>query len=213
MSPADTGIDQTAPGAMSHEEYFAIAGSVLPGGGLGGYSLPEDVRFVIHKGQAGRLQDVRGKWHIDYVGGAGALILGHAFPSVVEAVREAAPDGLHFFGTLNERAIQLAEQLVKAIPCADKIAYTTTGSEATFYAMRIARAYTGRSKILKGEGGYHGNHDYSNFSVSPRAASNFPDRSSLAAVKAPFTCPNSSLSNRFSAMEPISTLLGPISIN
>ncbi|MBK17659.1 MAG: aspartate aminotransferase family protein [Rhodospirillaceae bacterium] len=174
MTPAETAIDQTAPGALSHEEYYEIAESFLPGGGLGGYSLPDDVRFVIHRGQAGRLQDVRGNWYIDYVSGAGALILGHAFPSVVDAVREAAPDGLHFFGTLNERAIQLAKELVDAIPCAEKIAYTTTGSEATFYAMRIARAYTGRNKILKCEGGYHGNHDYSNFSVSPNAASNFP---------------------------------------
>ena len=174
MTSADAATDQSAPGAMSHDEYYKIAEAVLPGGGLGGYSLPEDVRFVIHKGKAGRLQDVRGKWHIDYVGGAGALILGHAFPSVVEAVKDAVPDGLHFFGTLNERAVHLAEQLVEAIPCADKIAYTTTGSEATLYAMRIARAYTGRSKILKCEGGYHGNHDYSNFSVSPRAVSNFP---------------------------------------
>ena len=160
--------------SMSHEAYYQIAGQVLPGAGLGGYALPEDVRFVIHKGEAGRLLDVRGKWVIDYVGGAGALILGHAFPSVVHSVREAANDGLHFFGTLNERCIKLAKELVEAIPCAEKIAYATTGSEATFYAMRIARAYTGRSKILKCEGGKHGNHDYSTFSVSPRAASNFP---------------------------------------
>ena len=176
MSPAETAIDQTdnSVGAMSHEEYYRLAAQVLPGAGLGGYSLPADVRFVIHRGEGSRLQDTRGRWHIDYVGGAGALILGHAFPSVVSAVREQAPKGLHFFGTLNEKAVQLARELVDAIPCAEKIAYTTTGSEATFYAMRIARAYTGRSKILKCEGGYHGNHDYSNFSVSPGALSNYP---------------------------------------
>ena len=174
MTSAEAAIDQSASDAMNQEEYYEIADGVLPGGGLGGYSLPKDVRFVIHKGEGGRLQDVNGKWHIDYVGGAGALILGHAFPSVVEATRDAVPDGLHFFGTLNERAIQLAQILVDAIPCADKVAYTTTGSEATLYALRIARAYTGRSKVLRCEGGYHGNHDYSAFSVSPRAASNAP---------------------------------------
>ncbi|MBT5048487.1 MAG: aminotransferase class III-fold pyridoxal phosphate-dependent enzyme [Rhodospirillaceae bacterium] len=176
MSPAETAIDQTGQpvGAMSHEEYYDLAAQVLPGAGLGGYSLPDDVRFMIHKGEGSRLQDVRGRWYIDYVGGAGALILGHAFPSVVAAVREQAPKGLHFFGTLNEAAVLLARELVDAIPCAEKIAFTSTGSEATFYAMRIARAFTGRSKILKCEGGYHGNHDYSNFSVSPRALSNYP---------------------------------------
>jgi glutamate-1-semialdehyde 2,1-aminomutase len=176
MTPAETALDQAAngPGAMSHDDYYRLAGEVLPGAGLGGYSLPEDVRFVIHRGEGSRLQDVRGRWYIDYVGGAGALILGHAFPSVVAAVQEQAAKGLHFFGTLNEACIRLAKEMVDAIPCAEKVAYCTTGSEATFYAMRIARAYTGRSKILKCEGGYHGNHDYSNFSVSPKAVSNFP---------------------------------------
>lgn len=176
MSPAETVIDQTDDivGAMSHEAYYELAARVLPGAGLGGYSLPEGVRFVIHRGEGSRLQDVRGRWYIDYVGGAGALILGHAHPSVVAAVQDQVPRGLHYFGTLNEAAIQLAGELVDAIPCAEKIAYTTTGSEATFYAMRIARAFTGRSKVLKCEGGYHGNHDYSNFSVSPGALSNYP---------------------------------------
>ncbi|MEK9646440.1 MAG: aminotransferase class III-fold pyridoxal phosphate-dependent enzyme, partial [Alphaproteobacteria bacterium] len=109
-----------------------------------------------------------------YVGGAGALILGHAFPTVVEAVKEQAERGIHFFGTLNEQCIMLAQQLKEIIPCADRVAFTTTGSEATAYAMRTARAATGRSKILKFEGAYHGNHDYSAFSVTPTALSNYP---------------------------------------
>lgn len=174
MSHAETALDQTPSAAMTHEAYYELAARVLPGAGLGGYSLPEDVRFVIRKGEGARLEDVRGRSYIDYVGGAGALILGHAHPAVIDAVQEAVPKGLHFFGTLNEYCIMLAEQLVDAIPCAEKIAYCTTGSEATFYAMRIARAFTGRNKILKCEGGYHGNHDYSSFSVVPRAVSNYP---------------------------------------
>jgi glutamate-1-semialdehyde 2,1-aminomutase len=178
MTPADTVITETeknsGPGAMSHDEYYAMAAAALPGAGLGGYSLPEDVRFIIHKGEGARLQDVRGNWYIDYVCGAGALILGHAHPDVVTAAGEQVAKGLHFFGTLNELAIQLAAELVEAIPCADKIVFATTGSEATQYAMRMARAFTGRSNILKFEGGYHGNHDYSNFSVTPRDISNYP---------------------------------------
>ncbi|MPY69838.1 MAG: aminotransferase class III-fold pyridoxal phosphate-dependent enzyme [Alphaproteobacteria bacterium] len=176
MTPADIVAEKSpAAGAeMTQQEYYALAERVLPGAGLGGYSLPDDVRFVIRRGEGSKLQAVDGRWYIDYVGGAGALILGHAFPSVVEAVREQAGRGLHFFGTLNEACIRLAAELVDAIPCAEKVTFATTGSEATFYAMRIARAYTGRSKILKCEGGYHGNHDYSNISVSPSAASNYP---------------------------------------
>jgi glutamate-1-semialdehyde 2,1-aminomutase len=176
MSSATTVNDhkEKSSKGMTHEQYYDLAAQVLPGAGLGGYSLPEDVRFVIHRGAGSRLQDTRGGWHIDYVGGAGALILGHAFPSVVEAVQDQATKGLLYYGTLNEHAILLAKQLVDAIPCAQKIAYTTTGSEATLYAMRVARAFTGRGKILKCEGGYHGNHDYSNFSVTPATVSNYP---------------------------------------
>jgi glutamate-1-semialdehyde 2,1-aminomutase len=176
MPPADTTLTESAypVGAMEHDEYYKIASDNLPGAGLGSYSLPDDVRFIINKGEGSRLQDVRGRWYIDYVGGAGALILGHAFPSVVDAVKDQAERGIHFFGTLNEQAVQLAEQLVPIIPCAERIAFTTTGSEATAYAMRTARAATGRSKVLKFEGAYHGNHDYSTFSVTPSALSNYP---------------------------------------
>lgn len=176
MNPADTAISELSEpvGEMTHEDYYKAATKSLPGAGLGSYSLPDDVRFVIHKGDGSRLQDVRGRWYIDYVGGAGALILGHAFPTVVEAVKDQAERGIHFFGTLNEQCIQLAEDLKEIIPCADRIAFTTTGSEATAYAMRTARAATGRSKILKFEGAYHGNHDYSAFSVTPTAISNYP---------------------------------------
>ncbi|MBT7779605.1 MAG: aminotransferase class III-fold pyridoxal phosphate-dependent enzyme, partial [Rhodospirillales bacterium] len=75
---------------------------------------------------------------------------------------------------LNDTAIELSERLVDAIPCAEKIAYATTGSEATMYAMRMARAFTGRNKILKFEGAYHGNHDYSMYSVFPTKQENYP---------------------------------------
>ena len=74
----------------------------------------------------------------------------------------------------DRQCIKLADELVNAIPCAERIAFTTTGSEATAYAMRTARAATGRNKILKFEGAYHGNHDYSAFSVTPNALSNYP---------------------------------------
>ncbi len=173
-APDPEGTARHVPGSIDHDTYYEIAENSLPGAGLGAYSLPEQTRFVIHKGEGSRLQDVRGRWYIDYVGGAGALVLGHAFPSVVAAVRDQAERGLHFFGTLNEPCIHLAERLVQCIPCAERVAFTTTGSEATAYALRAARAATGRSKILKFEGAYHGNHDYSEFSVTPSALSNYP---------------------------------------
>ena len=180
MTPADTVAEAAPattserPGAMSQAEYYEIAHRVLPGGAFGSYALPEDVRFVIHKGAGSRLQDVDGRWYIDFVGGAGALLLGHAHPAIVEAAQAQVAKGLHFFGTLHEPVLQLANILIDIIPCAEKMCFASTGSEATAYALRMARAYTGRDKILKFEGGYHGNHDYSNFSVSPSALSNYP---------------------------------------
>ena len=101
MAPADTVIERTGettsgPGAMSHEAYYALAAAAFPGAGLGGYALPEEVRFVVHRGAGARLQEVRGNWYIDYVCGAGALILGHAHPAVVAAVQEQAARGLHY---------------------------------------------------------------------------------------------------------------------
>jgi glutamate-1-semialdehyde 2,1-aminomutase len=158
----------------AQDALYRVAERSLPGAGLGGYALPEDVRFVIAEGRGSRVRSVEGRWYIDYVGGAGANILGHGHPEVLEAVGRQAAKGMHFFGTLNEAAIALSEKLVDLIPCAERLAFTTTGSEATFYAMRIARAFTGRQKVLKFEGAYHGNHDYSSFSLFPTKPANYP---------------------------------------
>ncbi len=163
-----------SPLTLTQADYYSIAEANLPGAGLGGYSLPEDVRFVIKRGQGSRVESVDGRWYIDYVGGAGANIIGHAHPQVIEAVQQQVTKGLHFFGTLNDTAIELSQKLVDTIPCAEKIIFTTTGSEATFYALRIARAATGRNKILKFEGAYHGNHDYSSFALFPTGPAQYP---------------------------------------
>jgi glutamate-1-semialdehyde 2,1-aminomutase len=168
-------VPEASPhGPEDQAHCYEIADRTLPGAGLGGYSLPEDVRFVIKRGAGSRVQSVDGRWYIDYVGGAGANILCHAHREVVAAVEAQVKNGLHFFGTLNDTAIALAEKLVGLIPCAERLAFTTTGSEATFYALRIARAYTGRQKVLKFEGAYHGNHDYAAFSLFPTKPANYP---------------------------------------
>jgi glutamate-1-semialdehyde 2,1-aminomutase len=93
---------------------------------------------------------------------------------VVEAAQAQVARGMHMFGTLNAPAIRLAARLAADIPCAGKIVYATTGSEATAYAMRLARAFTGRDVILKFEGAYHGNHDYALTSTFPKALGNDP---------------------------------------
>ena len=163
--------------SSSQSELFEIADRVLPGAGLGSYSLADDIRLIYSHGQGSRMWDVDDNEYIDYVGGAGALILGHSHPSVVNASIEQLKRGAHMFGSLNDVAIKLAERLIDDIPCAEQIAYATTGSEATAYAMRLARSFTGRSKILKFEGGYHGNHDYAIVSTFPKQAGNYPNGS------------------------------------
>ena len=170
-----TAAETTTRREPDHQDrLYAKAERALPGAGLGGYSLPDHVRFVIDEARGARLRSADGREYIDYVGGAGANILGANHPAVVDAVQRQAARGLHFFGTLNSTAIELAARLQEIIPCAERLAFSTTGSEATAYSMRIARAFTGRDKVLKFEGGYHGNHDYASFSIAPSGPANYP---------------------------------------
>ncbi len=160
-----------SPAVQSEQEaLYEIAERSLPGAGLGGYSLPTDLRFVVARAEGAGLISAEGRRYIDFVGGAGANILGANHPAVVAAVQAQAAKAIHVFGTLNDAAVRLSEKLVQSIPCAEKVIFTTTGSEATAYALRMARAFTGRDKVLKFEGAYHGNHDYAAFSQFPTAA-------------------------------------------
>lgn len=147
---------------------------LLPGGSAGPYLMPEDQQHVFRSASGCRLVTTESVELIDHVGGAGALILGHGHPAVVEAAQRQLGRAMHLFGVLNEPALELAERLVDTVPCAERVAYATTGSEATAYAMRIARAATGRDLVLKFEGAYHGNHDYALVSTFPSARSDFP---------------------------------------
>ena len=149
------------------------AARYLPGGTLGNISLQEDHNFLVKEGRGSRVWDVSGNEYVDWLMGSGPMVLGHAHPAVVEAVIKAAEQGSTFFAT-NEKAVLLAEALVQAIPCAEQVRFTTSGTDACFQAMRVARAYKGREKVLKFEGGYHGTSDYAFMSVWPGAAEEFP---------------------------------------
>ena len=138
---------------------LSTAGTVLPGACLGQSSLPPELSFVVDRGEGARLVDVRGRTYLDYVLGSGPLLLGHAHPAVVRAVQEQVTRGSTFHW-LSEPSIRLAETVVGAVPCADQVRFVSTGTEATMFACRMARAATGREKILKFEGGWHGLHDY-----------------------------------------------------
>ncbi|MGE5620608.1 MAG: aspartate aminotransferase family protein [Sphingomonadaceae bacterium] len=142
------------------------AARLLPGGTLGMFGLARDLAIVPASGRGAKLYDVDGNEYIDCLLGSGPLILGHAHPAVVEAVqRQAARASTFYF--VNEPALELAETIVSAVPCADKVRFCGSGNEATFFAMRLARAHTGREKVLKFVGAFHGVHDYAILSVWP----------------------------------------------
>ena len=142
---------------------------VLPAGGFGNF----EAGIVIHKGRGARAWDEDGKEYIDYLLGSGPMILGHCHPEITEAVAEQMSRGTTFFAS-NTAGIELAEEICRALPCAEQLRYVSSGSEADLYAIRLARAHTGRDKVLKFEGGYHGMSSESLMSIFASGSSNFP---------------------------------------
>ena len=141
----------------------------LPGGSLGNVRTD----LIIKEGRGGRIWDVSGNEYVDYLLGSGPMLVGHAHPEVVAAVREQLDRGSTFFaGT--EHSILLAEEISKAVPCAEKVRFSSSGTEATLFAMRTARAFRKRDKILKFEGGFHGMNDYALMSMGPKDPADFP---------------------------------------
>src|SRR3954466_6352618 len=142
---------------------------VLPGGTFG--NMPAEV--MLRAGKGGRIWDEHGKEYVDFLLGSGPMFIGHAHPEVTAAVQSQLPHGSTYFGN-NRHGIELAEAIVDAVPCAEQVRFVSSGTEADLYAMRAARAFTRRDKILKFEGGYHGMSDYSLMSLAPRRSGNFP---------------------------------------
>jgi glutamate-1-semialdehyde 2,1-aminomutase len=144
-----------------NDELFARAQRTIPAGVNSPVRAFRSVggtpRFLT-RGEGPYVWDADGKRYIDYVGSWGPAILGHAHPATVRAVVEAAPRGLSF-GAPTEAEIELAEMLVRLLPSIELVRLVSSGTEATMSALRLARGYTGRSKIVKFEGCYHGHGD------------------------------------------------------
>ncbi|MBO6511386.1 MAG: aminotransferase class III-fold pyridoxal phosphate-dependent enzyme, partial [Roseibium sp.] len=155
--------------SISQQDWKDRAAQVLPAAGFGNF----DPGLIIREGKGSRVWDEDGNEFIDYLIGSGPMLVGHGHPEVLDAVQEQLGKGLTFF-TNNARGIELAEALVEAVPCADQVRYVSTGGEADMYAMRLARAHTGRDKILKFEGGYHGMSAEALMSLAPKTLINFP---------------------------------------
>lgn len=145
------------------------ARAVLPAGGFGNF----DPSVFIREGRGSRVWDENGKEYVDYLIGSGPMLLGHGHPEVLEVVAEQVPKGMTFFAN-NAAGVELAEEICRAVPCAEQVRFLASGGEADMYAMRLARAFTGRDKIVKFEGGYHGMSAEAQMSLAPARMVNFP---------------------------------------
>ncbi|ENU81095.1 glutamate-1-semialdehyde 2,1-aminomutase [Acinetobacter sp. ANC 3789] len=147
--------------SAKQQQLFKQASKHIPGGvnspvrafnGVGGTPV------FIEKAQGAYLWDVDGKRYVDYIGSWGPMILGHSHPSIVKAVQDAAQDGLSF-GAPTVHETTLADVICEIMPSIEMVRMTNSGTEATMSAIRLARGYTGRDKIVKFEGCYHGHSD------------------------------------------------------
>ena len=149
------------PGRRTSRALFAAAERVIPGGvnsPVRAFRAVGGEPFFVVEGRGGRLIDVEGREYIDLVGSWGPLILGHAAPAVVEAVRAAAARGTSY-GTPTPGEVELAELIAAAFPSIEQVRLVSSGTEAAMSAIRLARGATGRDLIVKFEGGYHGHAD------------------------------------------------------
>lgn len=129
----------------------------FPGGSNGEFGIPPELLVVPERGSGARIWDTQGREFLDFTMAWGSALVGHAHPKVVEAAAAAARDGINF-ASLNRRSIELAERIASVSPCAERIRFVASGTEATLLCLRVAHAATGRPKVLRFEGAYHGQH-------------------------------------------------------
>lgn len=148
--------------------------AAFPAGSNGEFNLTRDLTMVIQRGQGCRLWDTDGHEYIDFSMGWGSALVGHANPAVVDAVVTQAPLGSNF-SYINENALLLAEEILRLSPACEFIRFAASGTEATLYCRRLAREFTGRSKILKFEGAYHGATEIGVVSLFPDNPPDWPE--------------------------------------
>ena len=137
--------------------YRERALALFPAGSNGEYGIPAELVPVLERGEGCRVWDADGREFLDMTMAWGAALVGHAHPKVVEAATRQAAFGANF-AAVNTRAVELAERIAALSPCVERIRFVASGTEATMLCLRVAHAATGRPKVLKFEGAYHGQH-------------------------------------------------------
>jgi len=166
------------------EAVYEEAKKILPSGASSNVRVYKHEPFpvIFDHGKGSRVWDIDGNEYVDYLLAYGPLILGHCHPSVVNAIKDQIQKS-SMLGTTTELEVEVAKKIASMVPGAQMVSFSNSGTEATMEAVRIARAFTGRDKILKFEGHYHGHHDYVLFSVeSPSSVAGLE----LAPTKLPF---------------------------
>jgi glutamate-1-semialdehyde 2,1-aminomutase len=153
---------KTSRSRALHEE----AVGVMPGGNSRTTTFFDPYPFYFQRGQGAHIWDVDGTERIDFNNNYTSLVIGHAHPDVIKAVQAVAESGLSFPGP-TEHEVRLAEMLTRRIPSLESVRFTNSGTEATMNAVRLARAFTGRPRLAKFEGAFHGTHDWVMVSVTP----------------------------------------------
>ncbi|MBE44475.1 MAG: glutamate-1-semialdehyde-2,1-aminomutase [Thaumarchaeota archaeon] len=141
------------------EKLFRKAQNLIPGGVNSPVRFYEPYPFFAVRADGSKIFDSDGYSYIDYCMGYGALLLGHNYSSIINSVKSQLNKG-SLFCVPTEKEVEVAELITKCVPCAEMVRLVNTGSEATMHAIRLARAFTKRQKIIKFEGCYHGAHDY-----------------------------------------------------
>ena len=146
---------------MTNDELFARACDVIPGGvnsPVRAFRAVGGTPYFVARGAGAHVWDVEGRRYVDLVQSYGAIVAGHAHPAIVEAVQQAAVDGTSF-GAPTEREVLLAEAIRERVPSCERVRLVSSGTEATMSAIRVARGFTGRPKVVKFAGNYHGHGD------------------------------------------------------
>src|SRR6266567_7605744 len=175
VDPEATYRRQTPGSRALHDR----AVGVMPGGTTRTTTYFDPYPLYIDRGEGCRIWDVDGTERIDMLGNYSAMILGHAHPKVVEAINQQAARGTAF-AAANPIEVELATLLCERVPSLEMVRFCNAGTEATMFAMRLARAFTGRPKIARIEGGYHGTHDYAEVSTHPDLAHAGPPDAPIA---------------------------------
>ncbi|HEV2123592.1 MAG TPA: aminotransferase class III-fold pyridoxal phosphate-dependent enzyme, partial [Chloroflexota bacterium] len=165
-SPSAASVPSDSPATdVADESLYKRARRVLPGGVTASARVVPDLGrpFYLARGEAAYVYDRQGRRYVDCLNSHGATLLGHGHPAVTEAVRRVLEMGV-LCAAEHDFQVELAERLVEVIPCAEQVRFTTSGTETTWHAVRVARAFTGRQHVIKFEGHFHGFHDTLAFS-------------------------------------------------